>query len=79
MQKVIPKSKLIPLLVTGGTDLRFLRGIGDESYGFSLLDPKTTTISELTKRAHGIDERISIKSIEYTLDLYYHLAKECLG
>ena len=69
-----PGSKLVPFLMPGMTDMRFFREKGVQSYGFSLLDPKTTT-KDMSSLPHGTDERISVKTVELTLKAYYNIAK----
>ena len=54
-----------------------MREQGTEAYGFSLFDPDTPT-SHLADLAHGTNERVSIKTLELTQKVYYHLAKEFL-
>jgi len=72
-----PGSTLVPFLMPGVTDMRYFREKGVQSYGFSLLDPKTTA-KDMASLPHGIDERIRIKTVELTLKVYYNLAKLAL-
>ncbi|MHA1855107.1 MAG: M20/M25/M40 family metallo-hydrolase, partial [Promethearchaeota archaeon] len=72
-----PGSKLVPFLMPGVTDMRYFREKGVQSYGFSLLDPKTTA-KDMSGLPHGIDERIRIKTIELTLKAYYNVVKLAL-
>jgi len=77
IQKVIPKAKAYPILNPGATDLRFLREKGVFGCGFALMDPETDLMKK-TGGAHAINERLSIKTFEYTIQAYYYLAKELL-
>jgi acetylornithine deacetylase/succinyl-diaminopimelate desuccinylase-like protein len=77
VQQEFPEAKLIPFMVMGGTDARFLREKGVEAYGFSLADPQTP-LSDLTDLMHGTNERVSIKTVELSLKAYYNLAKNTL-
>jgi len=72
-----PGSSLVPFLMPGVSDLRYFREKGVQSYGFSLLDPKTTS-KDMASLPHGIDERISLKTVELTLKVYYNLVKLAL-
>ncbi len=72
-----PGSTLVPFLMPGVTDMRYFREKGVQSYGFSLLDPKTTA-KDMAGLPHGIDERIRVKTVELTLKVYYNLAKLAL-
>ncbi len=74
VQQELPNSSLVPFITPAVSDCRFFRGLGVESYGFSLFDPDTP-MSHLADLAHGTDERVSIKTIELTQKVYYNLAK----
>jgi acetylornithine deacetylase/succinyl-diaminopimelate desuccinylase-like protein len=78
MRSEIPEGSLVPLIMPGASDCRFLRERGTEAYGFSLFDPGTPT-SHLADLAHGVNERVSIRTLELTKNVYYHLAKDFLG
>lgn len=73
----LPGARLVPLIMPGATDCRFLRGLGTAAYGFSLFDPETPT-SHLAELAHGANERVSIKTLDLTRKVYYSLAKDFL-
>ncbi len=72
-----PGSTLVPFLMPGVTDMRYFREKGVQSYGFSLLDPATTS-KDMASLPHGIDERIRVKTVELTLKVYYNLVKLAL-
>jgi acetylornithine deacetylase/succinyl-diaminopimelate desuccinylase-like protein len=78
MRSEIPEGSLVPLIMPGASDCRFLRERGTEAYGFSLFDPGTPT-SHLADLAHGANERVSVRTLELTKNVYYHLAKDFLG
>jgi len=81
MQKAIAKEieirNLVPLLGMGATDGRFTRTQGIDTYGFALFDPELpmTHYIDLT---HGVNERITIKTVDLSLKIYYYLAKDYL-
>ncbi|MCK4844146.1 MAG: M20/M25/M40 family metallo-hydrolase [Candidatus Heimdallarchaeota archaeon] len=77
IQKEMPNAKLVPLVAMGRTDGRFLREQNVDTYGFSLFDPDAP-MHEYIELIHGINERISIKTVELSLKVYYNLAKEFL-
>ena len=68
--------KIIPSIVGGGTDSRFCRALGMDAYGFAVTNPdlKPAEIGP----AHGINERIDLKSIDLTLKAYYNLIENFL-
>jgi acetylornithine deacetylase/succinyl-diaminopimelate desuccinylase-like protein len=78
VQRQFPDTALVPFMLMGATDARFLRDKGAEAYGFGLFDPQTP-LSHLVDLAHGTNERVSIKTVELTLNAHYDLAKEVLG
>lgn len=55
-----PGSIMLPFLSPGATDARYLRPLGVTVYGFSPMLP-----GEPVNLAHGVDERISHKSLEF--------------
>ena len=77
-QCTTPGADLVPMLLTGASDLRFYRDVGTHAYGFSLLDDKLS-LAEITKLAHGDDERISIGSLRLTAEVYERLVRNFLG
>ncbi|MHA2272865.1 MAG: peptidase dimerization domain-containing protein [Candidatus Hodarchaeales archaeon] len=78
IQKELPNTKLVPFMVMGATDARFLREKGVEAYGFALFDPEVS-MDQLIKLVHGTNERVSLKTVELSLRAYYNLAKELLA
>ena len=73
----LPGSKLVPYLMPMVTDMRFFREKGTQSYGFSLMDPKTTS-KDMVTLIHGIDEKIRLKTVELALKAFYNVAKLAL-
>ncbi len=69
MSAAYPEAKVIPSLVTGGTDARFYRDRGAIAYGAGLLSPSVDT-TEFFRRFHGHDERIDIESLRLTVGLW---------
>lgn len=60
---------VIPSILTGGTDARFLRMSGIDSYGVGPI-----FISEADRsKAHGIDERIYVGNISYGMEFFHRL------
>ena len=77
IRKDFPEAKIVPLIAGGATDGRFLRVKNVDTYGFALFDPETP-MNEIVNLAHGVNERISLKTVELSLKVYYNLAKEFL-
>jgi acetylornithine deacetylase/succinyl-diaminopimelate desuccinylase-like protein len=68
--KMWPGVPVIPIMETGASDGRRLRVGGIPTYGVSSVFEDPDDI-----RAHGKDERISIKSFDDSVEFYYRLIK----
>jgi acetylornithine deacetylase/succinyl-diaminopimelate desuccinylase-like protein len=77
VNREMPNSALVPLISPGASDCRFLRELGTGAYGFSLFDPETPS-SHLAELAHGVNERVSIKTLDLTQKVYQYLARDFL-
>lgn len=69
IQMTYPGAKVLPSIVTGGTDARFFRSRGVPSYGAGLLSPEIG-LGEFMNRFHGHNERIDIESLRLTTKLW---------
>jgi len=69
-----PGIVVIPEMSTGATDGLFVRNVGIPVYGISAVaeDPDDT-------RAHGQDERISVRAFEDATEYWYRLVKRFAG
>jgi acetylornithine deacetylase/succinyl-diaminopimelate desuccinylase-like protein len=67
-----PSAPVIPFMSRGATDSRYLRMKGITAYG---IDPIALT-EEDGRRAHGVDERISIASLAPAIDFLHRLVLE---
>ncbi len=71
--------EFVPMMQPNGTDARFFRqSFGTQAYGFIIHDEELD-ISTGQSLYHAVDERIPVKSIEYTTKGYYELAKRFLS
>lgn len=68
-----PGARVLPSMVTGGTDARFFRKKGVPAYGAGLLSNKVTP-GEFMSRFHGHNERIDIESLRLTTKLWLDVA-----
>ncbi|MFK8023248.1 MAG: M20/M25/M40 family metallo-hydrolase [Ilumatobacter sp.] len=64
-----PDARVVPSLVTGGTDARFFRDRGVPAYGAGLLSNRLP-LAAFLNRFHGNDERIDIDSLRLTTQLW---------
>lgn len=72
-----PNCSITPLLLTGGTDSRFFRGLGAVCYGFH---PMISDLpyGEILKMIHGVDERISIRNLVFGTTILYNVVERFL-
>jgi acetylornithine deacetylase/succinyl-diaminopimelate desuccinylase-like protein len=77
VKEVLGDVSCSPYVLSGATDSYYLRKIGIESYGVSLLSTGFPT--ELLKTVHGSNERIDVKSMEVKTAFLYHLARKYLS
>jgi acetylornithine deacetylase/succinyl-diaminopimelate desuccinylase-like protein len=71
----MPDAALVPETMPGKTDFKFLRPLGVECYGFGLYDPDTPQDARMV---HGPNERVSLKTLELTRRVCFHLARDFL-
>ena len=75
----VPNSFITPFMSTGGTDSRYFRWkFNSIAYGFQpiLVD---TSLKEFMSMIHGIDERISIKNLVFSVKITYNVIREFMG
>lgn len=75
VQKRFPGIPIVPSMSTGATDGVFFRGIGIPVYGVSGV---WLTIPD-DQRAHGLDERIPVKSFHGNIDIWEDMLRELAG
>lgn len=75
LKKFEPNCSVVPYMVTGGTDSRFLRDMGSVCYGFHPLKTDMP-LDEFWKLVHGIDERISVQNLVFGVSVLYSVVKE---
>jgi acetylornithine deacetylase/succinyl-diaminopimelate desuccinylase-like protein len=78
LQRLDPKAKMIPMMLTGGTDSRFFRDRGTAAYGFQPMVP-LDNLSEYLSRVHGHDERVSAESLLFGTRVLYEILKDFCG
>ena len=75
---VYPEARVIPGLITGGTDARFFRLKGSVAYGAALFS-EGVTLEQFGSRFHGNDERVDTHSLGLSTDFWYGVAKQLVG
>jgi len=64
-----PGATLIPMLSSGVTDARFMRGLGASAYGFGL-SSDNMPVDEIPLMMHGDNERVDLESLRMTRQLW---------
>jgi acetylornithine deacetylase/succinyl-diaminopimelate desuccinylase-like protein len=75
---LVPGSRIIPRLTTGGTDARFFRQRGIPAYGFALHSPRIPH-TEYPLMFHGHDERVDVESLRLSSLMWEALCRDFLG
>jgi acetylornithine deacetylase/succinyl-diaminopimelate desuccinylase-like protein len=76
--RLVAGSQLIPSMTVGATDARFFRRLGTTAYGFGLLSDRIT-FEEYHRMFHGDNERIDIRSLELSTQLWHAVATDFLA
>lgn len=66
-----PGYETVPFIATGGSDGRFLNEYESKVYGFSPVLDSDMTFENAISMVHGINERISIESLIFGIDVLY--------
>lgn len=77
VQEVAPGVPVLPFVIPGTSDSRFVRNLGSIAYGFQPTSPEEDG-SELATRAHGVDERIAVNSLSFGTDVILRVIKRIL-
>jgi acetylornithine deacetylase/succinyl-diaminopimelate desuccinylase-like protein len=76
--ELVPGSRIVPRMTTGGTDNRFFRSKGVPAYGFALHSPRIP-YTEYPLMFHGNDERIDVDSLRLSSLMWEALCRDFLG
>jgi len=76
--KLLPGSRVVPSMSSGGTDARFFRDRGVPSYGFGLHSTRIP-YTEYPKMFHGNDERVDTESLLLSAQMWEALCRDFLG
>lgn len=76
---IVEGATLVPIMLPGGTDCRHYRGLGGAvAYGANLLEP-SLTFGDLTRRFHGQNERIGLRSLWTSVQFYSLMVKHLMS
>jgi len=78
MSELDPGSTCVPYMITGGTDSRYFREtFGTIAYGFQPIK-LDMPIDEFLGLAHGVNERISVKNLVFSVKALYGVVRETM-
>lgn len=78
LHEVAPGVPVLPFLVPGTSDSRFVRPLGGIAYGFQPAAPEEDG-AELARRVHGIDERVGVGSLSFGTDVILRVILKTIG
>jgi acetylornithine deacetylase/succinyl-diaminopimelate desuccinylase-like protein len=76
--KLMPGSRVVPAMTTGGTDARFFRWKGIPAYGFGLHSTRIP-YTEYPLMFHGHNERVDTESLRLSAMMWEELCRDFLG
>jgi acetylornithine deacetylase/succinyl-diaminopimelate desuccinylase-like protein len=76
--RMMPDSKVVPAITTGGTDAKFFRWKGIPSYGFGLQSLRIP-YTEYPLMFHGHNERVDTESLKLSAMMWEALCRDFLG
>lgn len=69
-----PSAKIIPFMLSGATDSRFLREKGIISYGFAPFKAEVP-LEEYYKMVHGVNEKISLSNLTFGTKVLFEIVR----
>ena len=75
---LVPGSRVVPMMTSGGTDAKFFRWKGIPSYGFGLHSPRTPH-TEYPLMFHGHNERVDVESLRLSAEMWEALCRDFLA
>ena len=70
-----PDVPVIPVLATGGSDLRFARRLGGVGHGFAL-HARERSMYEANRQLHSHDECLAVEDLDLTVRAYWSLVSK---
>jgi acetylornithine deacetylase/succinyl-diaminopimelate desuccinylase-like protein len=77
-KRLMPDSRVVPAITTGGTDAKFFRWKGIPSYGFGLHSTRIP-YTEYPVMFHGHNERVDTESLKLSAMMWEALCRDFLG
>jgi len=77
-KRMMPDSRVVPAITTGGTDAKFFRWKGIPSYGFGLHSTRIP-YTDYPMMFHGHNERVDTESLKLSTMMWEALCRDFLG
>jgi acetylornithine deacetylase/succinyl-diaminopimelate desuccinylase-like protein len=77
-KRMMPDSRVVPFITTGGTDAKFFRWKNITSYGFGLHSTRIP-YTEYPLMFHGHNERVDTESLKLSAQMWETLCRDFLG
>jgi acetylornithine deacetylase/succinyl-diaminopimelate desuccinylase-like protein len=77
-KRMMPDSRVVPFITTGGTDAKFFRWKNIPSYGFGLHSTRIP-YTEYPLMFHGHNERVDTESLKLSAQMWETLCRDFLG
>jgi len=77
-KRMMPDSRVVPALTTGGTDAKFFRWKGIPAYGFGLHSTRIP-YTDYPMMFHGHNERVDTESLKLSTMMWEALCRDFLG
>ena len=77
-KRMMPDSRVVPFITTGGTDAKFFRWKGIPAYGFGLHSTRIP-YTEYPLMFHGHNERVDTESLRLSAQMWESLCRDFLG
>jgi acetylornithine deacetylase/succinyl-diaminopimelate desuccinylase-like protein len=75
---LVPGSRVVPMMTSGGTDAKYFRWKGIPSYGFGLHSSRIP-YTEYPLMFHGHNERVDVESLRLSARMWEALCRDFLG
>jgi acetylornithine deacetylase/succinyl-diaminopimelate desuccinylase-like protein len=75
---LVPGSRVVPAMTSGGTDAKYFRWQGIPSYGFGLHSPRIPH-TEYPLMFHGHNERVDVESLRLSAEMWQALCRDFLA
>ena len=75
---LVPGSRVVPMITTGGTDAKYFRWKGVPSYGFAL-HSRRIPYTEYPLMFHGNNERVDTESLRLSATMWEALCRDFLA